>query len=309
MSYIVVGNNFYYCDSLSDVNYSWAEQSRIYIKGESAHTGTYYILTGGALVFLANQSDSKAIHEKQDTLVSGTNIKTINSQSLLGSGNIVISGASLADADYGDITVSGSGTVMTIDSVVATKVTEDSTHRFTTDSEKTTWNSKANGTHTHAQSDITNLTTDLAAKVTANVAIAGATKTKITYDTKGLVTSGADATTADIADSTNKRYVTDAQLTILGNTSSTNSGDETTATIKTKLGAAATGADGYLTSTDWNTFNNKVSYVVPDLNIDKLTVTANQNIPAGYGSVISRKYSINSGIKLTIGSGGRLRII
>ena len=34
-----------------------------------------------------------AIKGKQDTLVSGTNIKTINSQSLLGSGNIVISGA------------------------------------------------------------------------------------------------------------------------------------------------------------------------------------------------------------------------
>lgn len=30
--------------------------------------------------------------EKQDTLVSGTNIKTINNQSLLGSGNIEISG-------------------------------------------------------------------------------------------------------------------------------------------------------------------------------------------------------------------------
>ena len=33
-----------------------------------------------------------ALKGKQDTLVSGTSIKTINSQSLLGSGNIVISG-------------------------------------------------------------------------------------------------------------------------------------------------------------------------------------------------------------------------
>ena len=33
-----------------------------------------------------------AIKGKQDNLVSGTNIKTINSQSLLGSGDIVISG-------------------------------------------------------------------------------------------------------------------------------------------------------------------------------------------------------------------------
>jgi hypothetical protein len=45
-----------------------------------------------------------------------------------------------------------------------------------------------------------------------NTAITGATKTKITYDAKGLVTSGADATTADISDSTDKRYVTDNDL-------------------------------------------------------------------------------------------------
>jgi hypothetical protein len=50
--------------------------------------------------------------------------------------------------------------------------------------------------------------------VASNSSITGATKTKITYDSKGLVTAGADATTADIADSTDKRYVTDAQLAL-----------------------------------------------------------------------------------------------
>ncbi|CAB4152096.1 hypothetical protein UFOVP600_50 [uncultured Caudovirales phage] len=45
-----------------------------------------------------------------------------------------------------------------------------------------------------------------------------------------------DATTADISDSLNKRYVTDANLTTIGNTSGTNTGDETVTTIKTKLG-------------------------------------------------------------------------
>lgn len=63
-------------------------------------------------------------------------------------------------------------------------------------------------------------------KVAANASITGATKTKITYDAKGLVTGGADATTADIADSSNKRYVTDAQLIVIGNTSGTNTGDQ-----------------------------------------------------------------------------------
>lgn len=86
------------------------------------------------------------------------------------------------------------------------------------------------------------------AKVDANVAITGSTKTKITYDAKGLVTSGTDATTADIADSSNKRYCTDAEKTVIGNTSNTNTGDETQSTIKTKLGAATASVDGYATS-------------------------------------------------------------
>ena len=56
--------------------------------------------------------------------------------------------------------------------------------------------------------------------VLKNTSITGATKTKITYDTKGLVVSGEDATTVDIADSTNKRYQTDNQRTFNDATSS-----------------------------------------------------------------------------------------
>jgi hypothetical protein len=39
-----------------------------------------------------------------------------------------------------------------------------------------------------------------------NNAITGATKTKITYDSKGLITAGADATTTDIAEGTNQYF-------------------------------------------------------------------------------------------------------
>jgi hypothetical protein len=121
-----------------------------------------------------------ALDAKQDTLVSGTNIKTLNGTSVLGSGNIAISSA----VAWGGVT----GTL----------------------------------------SNQTDLQTALDGKVDENSAITGATKTKITYDAKGLVTAGADATTADIADSTDKRYVTDAQLVVVGNTSGTNTGDNAT---------------------------------------------------------------------------------
>jgi len=46
---------------------------------------------GGITGVLATQTDLQtALNAKQDTLVSGTNIKTINSTSLLGSGNVTI---------------------------------------------------------------------------------------------------------------------------------------------------------------------------------------------------------------------------
>lgn len=63
-------------------------------------------------------------------------------------------------------------------------------------------------------------------KVNRNANITGATKTKITYDSKGLVTAGNDATTNDISDFLNKRYVTDANLVVINNTSGTNTGDQ-----------------------------------------------------------------------------------
>jgi hypothetical protein len=75
-----------------------------------------------------------------------------------------------------------------------------------------------------------------------------ATKTKISYDAKGRVTNGADATTADIPDSNNKRYVTEAQLVTINNQSGINTGDETASTIITKIGNGTVINSQYLPS-------------------------------------------------------------
>ena len=56
----------------------------------------------------------------QDKLISGVNIKTINGSSVLGSGDLTVTGSGVSDGDKGDITVSGSGTVWTIDNNAVT---------------------------------------------------------------------------------------------------------------------------------------------------------------------------------------------
>jgi len=88
-----------------------------------------------------------------------------------------------------------------------------------------TWGSGGGtwGSITGTLSDQTDLQTAFDGKVDENAAITGATKTKITYDSKGLVTGGADATQDDIGDGTTyKQY---------------------SATDKTKLAGIETGAD------------------------------------------------------------------
>lgn len=83
-------------------------------------------------------------------------------------------------------------------------------------------------------------------------------------------------TSDDITQGTTNLFMTTAERSKLSNQSWVNTWDETQITIKNKLWQASTSTDGYLTSTDWNTFNNKQN-AISDLETIRSNATAWKN--------------------------------
>jgi hypothetical protein len=100
------------------------------------------------------------------------------------------------------------------------------------------------------------------------------------------------STTANITDSANKRFVTDAELTVIGNTSGVNTGDETDATIKSKLGITTLSGSNTGDETQ-STIVTKLALHSGSVNIDFgisgdtviTTVLAAWITPAHYGKI------------------------
>ena len=125
--------------------------------------------------------------------------------------------------------------------------------------------------------------------IVPNSSITAKTKIKITYDSKGLITAGSDATTADITPSTDRNYVTDVQSGVISNTSGINTGDETTSSIKSKLGITTLSG------------SNTGDQVLPTLVSLGAVPTSRVITINGTGLDLSsdRSYTINTGLTLT----------
>lgn len=100
------------------------------------------------------------------------------------------------------------------------------------------------------ESDVSGLVSDLAAKVTGNTVITAATKTKVTYDAKGLVTAGADATQDDILDGSINRSYTNTEKTKLAGIASGATANSSDAALLARINH--TGTQTASTVSDFN---------------------------------------------------------
>jgi hypothetical protein len=146
------------------------------------------------------------------------------------------------------------------------------------------------------------------------------------------------ATTASVPDSTNKRYVTDAQVTSIGSipslSSSTPAAETNGATGAVGTGTTAAradhvhampsaptlgglggepalgnpGSDGYVLSSTAAGVRSWSAVGEAPIEMTNLTPPSSLTITAGYGAVVAQKYTLNNGVTLTIGNGAILVI-
>lgn len=145
-------------------------------------------------------------------------------------------------ANYGITDANISNGTITLGSNTITPITTE------TDPTVPSW-AKAENKPTYSASEV--------GAVAANASITGATKTKITYDSKGLVTAGADLAASDIPaitlDKISDVTATAAELNVLDGITATttelNYVDGVTSAIQTQLNAKAPKASPALTGT------------------------------------------------------------
>ncbi|MCX7759435.1 MAG: hypothetical protein N2169_07525, partial [bacterium] len=94
--------------SLADVDTTGVQNNDILVYNSSSGGWISYSHNHDDKYYTETEVDT-LLSQKQNTLVSGTNIKTINNQSLLGSGNITIE----SGASFGNLTIYDNGTKTT----------------------------------------------------------------------------------------------------------------------------------------------------------------------------------------------------
>lgn len=186
---------------------------------------TQWVTGGTGAVDSVNGQTGVVVLDTDDVSDSGATNKYVTAAEKTKLSNL--SGTNTGDQTItltGDVTGSGTGSFAT---AIGTGVivNADINASAAIDATKISGGSVSSTEFDYLDGVTSAIQTQIDNKVTKNSNITGATKTKITYDAKGLVTAGADATQDDIGDGTTyKQY---------------------SATEKTKLAGIATGATVY----------------------------------------------------------------
>ena len=224
-----------------------------------------------------------ALNAKQDTLVSATNIKTVNGTSILGAGNITIStAATQVNANWTETNTSNAAFILNKPTLGTSASRNVGTGA----------NDVAAGVHSHAITDVTNLQTSLAGK--ENSITAGTTgqywrgdKTWQTLDKSAVSLSNVDNTSdASKPVSTATQTALNAKQDTL--VSATN--------IKTVNGTSILGAGNIVISTsgtqvnaNWTETNTGSTAFI--LNKPTLGTSASRNVGTGANDVAAGVHS------------------
>lgn len=129
--------------------------------------------------------------------------------------------------------------------------------------------------------DANGLIVDISGKLDKNNAITGATKCKITYDSKGLVTAGADITLSDVSDVTASATEVNVLDGITASTTELNYTDGVTSNIQTQLNGKLQQFSDM--PTDLSLYNGQiVQFTGPDSTYYDATTQTNKPVKRGY---------------------------
>lgn len=239
-----------------------------------------------------------ALNAKQNTLISGTNIKTINSTSLLGSGNIAIA---------------SSGTVTNVSSVDAnaTVANPTTTPAITIVSAPKLQNARTiGGVSFDGTANIVPQTIESANEATdttcfplfvtasGTVQLQPKNNTGLTYNSN---TNNLSCTTftGGLVGNVSGNVLGSLTGDVTGNCSGSSGSTTGNAGTATALQTAR--------AINGTSFNGTADISL-GASLMNLTTAANFTIPAGYGAIYARQLTINGGVTYTIGSGSILQI-
>lgn len=142
----VNSSGYAYCDTLTYATYLDRYPANFISKGTLEN-----VITGKGLI---DTSDlNTALSTKQDTLVSGTNIKTINNTSLLGSGDLTITGSS-TDVQINGTSITSGG----VANIITESAYNSSTNKIATKNDIPTSTSQLTNNSGFIDNTVNNLT-------------------------------------------------------------------------------------------------------------------------------------------------------